>query len=126
MSDYLSGGTSTQRLSGVMLRRAMMLLRVALRTRDTRDVYRAVGMASELIDDADKILCTLPDSELFGSQKTFEELTGKRKSKARAASPLALAYAFKTRGQSCPEWMTADNAERKVAMTILYPPREPA
>lgn len=85
MSDVLSGGANTKRLTGVMLRRAMMLLRAAQGARDARDMYREIGMASELIDDADRLFCTLPDAELFGSTKTFEELTG-RKQKARRAA----------------------------------------
>ena len=70
--------SGTMKLAKLHLRRAIQLLRVAEKiTTCPSDVYRALGLASELIDDADQLVCSLPDSLVIGPQRTFEELTGK-------------------------------------------------
>ena len=69
--------SGTLKLVRSMMSRAVQLLRVAVHTHDIRDIYLVLGMAGDLIDEADKLICTLPDDQIFGSHKTFEDLTGK-------------------------------------------------
>lgn len=78
--------TGTTKLARQLLSRATQLLVVAKNTGDLRDMYRAVGMASECLDDADKLICSLPDSAVLGSRKTFEELTGRAVRAMRASA----------------------------------------
>ena len=78
-------GTGTVKLARALLSRSLQLLRVARTTQDLPDMYRAIGMASECLDDADKLVCSLPDAAVLGSSKTFEELT-RRKVKVMAAA----------------------------------------
>jgi len=79
--------SNTTVLVKTMLIRADQLLRVALQKDcSIEDAYQALGMAHELLDDADKLLCEhhydqIPEG---ARRKTFEELTAKPK-KAIAA-----------------------------------------
>lgn len=70
--------SGTVKLARMMLRRSLQLIRCSIVNPSVPDMYRAIGMASELIDDADRLICSLPDSAVIGQRKTFEELTGKK------------------------------------------------
>ena len=79
--------TGTVKLARDLVGRSIQLMRVARNTSNLADMYRALGMASECLDDADKLVCSLPDEAVLGSKKTFEELTGRRvRMKAMAAA----------------------------------------
>lgn len=72
--------SNTPTLVRTLLIRADQLLRITLqKDRPVEDVYQALGMAQELLDEADRLFCgyhydQIPDG---GRRKSFEELTGK-------------------------------------------------
>ncbi len=79
--------SNTPTLIRTLLIRADQLLRIALdKNVNIPDAYQALGMASELLDDADRLFCGLFYHQIPEGQqrKTFEELTGKQGKSAGA------------------------------------------
>jgi hypothetical protein len=72
--------SSTPTLIRLHLKRAGQLIRAVQRENISfDDAYRAIGMASEELDDADRLFCITHEKEISDrvEPKTFEELTGK-------------------------------------------------
>lgn len=72
--------SNTPTLIRTLLIRVDQLMRVTLdKDVSVEDAYQALGMATELLDDADKLFCGLYYNQIPEGQppKSFEELTGK-------------------------------------------------
>jgi hypothetical protein len=85
--------SNTPTLIRTLLIRVDQLMRVTLdKDVSVEDAYQALGMASELLDDVDKLFCGLYYDQIPEGRppKSFEELTGKLgkpvKAKAMAAA----------------------------------------
>ncbi len=95
MKRTYSHAEALRLLIRVQMREAMQLLRVALHSKDAGDIYDALGFASELIDDADRNVCKLPDEELgiVDGRKVHKSVDELTRAKPLAARPKPLSMA---------------------------------